>query len=254
MIGPWSADWSYAYLCALMTKVASRRRFAVLSAAPHALARPEPVAFVRHDVDMSLERARALAEREAEWGVVATYHVMLSSPFYDVSSPASRAALATIASLGHEVGLHFHAPQDGVLDHADEADEVVARACERFEDITGVAPLSVSFHLPTATSMGGPLLVGGRVNAYAGPLVAWYLSDSRARWREGEPKLSLDSPRAEHLQLLVHPVWWGELNELPAVRLHALVEALAAERAQSIEEISDRVYDHILVRSAPAPR
>lgn len=249
----WSADWSYAYLRALMAKVASRHRFAVLSAAPAALASPEPVAFIRHDVDVSLSRALALASREAEWGVTATYHVMLSCPFYDVSTPASRAALASIHALGHEVGLHFHPPVDGEMIEQHAADEALERACERFEKASGITPRSVSFHLPAQTMIGGPLVVGGRVNAYAKPLLEWYLSDSRARWREGEPMASLDAPRARHLQLLVHPLWWGEENHAPAWRLHELVEELANEHDEAVETIADRVYEHILVRSDGTP-
>jgi hypothetical protein len=249
----WSADWSYAYLRGLMTKVASRHRFAVLSSAPEALASPEPVAFLRHDVDVSLDRARVLAEREAEWGVKATYHVMLSCPFYELSSPASRAALAAIGALGHEIGLHFHPPVDGEMTEPAAADDALARACERFEEGSGITPRSVSFHLPAQAMIGGPLVVGGCVNAYAKPLLEWYLSDSRARWREGEPTASLDAPRARHLQLLVHPLWWGEHNVAPGVRLHALVEELASQRGESVEHVADRVYEHILVRPEGAP-
>lgn len=249
----WSADWSYAYLRALMEKVAVRHKFAVLSSAPEALASTEPVAFIRHDVDVSLDRARKLAEREAEWGVTATYHFMLSCPFYDVSTAASRATLAAIKGLGHEVGLHFHPPIDGEMVEPHAADEALVRACDRFEAASRVMPRSVSFHLPAQTMIGGPLVVGGRVNAYAKPLLEWYLSDSRARWREGEPSTSLDSPRARHLQLLVHPLWWGERNHVPAMRLHELVEELAELRGEAVERVAELVYEHILVRSDGTP-
>src|SRR6185369_59476 len=68
---------------------------------------PRPRAFVRHDVDVSLARALPLARKEADWGVCATYHVMLDSPFYDARSTASRSILAAILECGHEVGLHY---------------------------------------------------------------------------------------------------------------------------------------------------
>lgn len=249
----WAADWSYGYLRALMAKVASRHRFALLAEAPEALASTEPVAFLRHDVDVSLDRARVLAEREAEWGVKATFHVMLSCPFYDVSAPASRSTLAAIEALGHEVGLHFHPPVDGEMVEPHAAHEALARACDRFATLSGITPRSVSFHLPAQTMIGGPLVVGGRVNAYAKPLLEWYLSDSRARWREGEPLLSLDAPRSRHLQMLVHPLWWGEHNHVPAMRLHELVEELAEQRGEPVQKVADLVYEHILVRSDGTP-
>jgi len=241
----WSADWSYAYLRALMQRIGARYRFARLEHAPAELAANAKVAFVRHDVDMCLERACALAKLEAEWGVVATYHVMSSSPFYDLGSPSSRAALDTIRAHGHEIGMHYHPPVDGELDpeHA-----VLDRACARFEQVTGIDVRSVSFHMPASTMIGGPLLVSGRVNAYAAPLLAWYLSDSQGRWREGEPAVSIERPRADHLQILVHPLWWGEHNEVPVQRLGRLVEKLARERNESYEAVADLAYAHILVR------
>ena len=244
----WGGDWSYGYLRALMAKVKATHRFALLKNAKEALESDQPVAFIRHDVDISLDRARALAEREAEWGVVATYHVMLSCPFYDLSTRASRHVLASINALGHEIGLHFHPPVDGVVVEAHAAADAIEQACERFEDAAGAPVRSVSFHLPATALIGGPLVVADRVNAYAKPLLEWYLSDSRARWREGEPMLSLDAPRSRHLQLLVHPLWWGEKNEEPVVRLRQLADELALQRGEPIEKVSDLVYEHILVR------
>ncbi len=245
----WSSDWSYAYLRTLLAKVGKRHKLALLSAAPKALESEQPVAFIRHDVDVCLDRARALAEREAEWGVVATYHVMLTCPFYDVTSRASRHTLASINALGHEIGLHFHPPVDGDLSDPDKAAEVLDAACERFEDATGGPVRSVSFHLPPKSLFGGPLLVAGRVNAYAKPLVEWYLSDSMGRWREGEPLLGLDTPRANHLQMLVHPLWWSEKTETPPKRLRGILDELAAKRTESVQQLSDMFWDHIIVRA-----
>lgn len=253
----WGADWSYSYLRGLMAKIGESRRFATLSTAPIVLGEaaidPKPVAFIRHDVDISLARARVLAEREAQWGVVATYHVMMSCPFYDVASRESRDALRAIHGLGHEIGLHFHPPVDGELLEADAAEAAVDNACARFTAASGFDARSVSFHMPATALIGGPLMVAGRVNAYAKPLLEWYLSDSRARWREGDPLVSLDAPRAKHLQLLVHPLWWGEENQQPALRLHELVEELANERNETASTIGDLVYEHILVRSDGTP-
>lgn len=249
----WASDWSYGYLRGLLDKVGSGRKFARLSDAPDLLEGDEAVAFVRHDVDVSLARARRLAEKESAWGVVATYHVMMSCPFYDLSSRESRDALSAIQALGHEIGLHFHPPVDGELLEVEAAEATVEKACAQFARASGVDARSISFHLPAAALIGGPLMVAGRVNAYARPLLEWYLSDSRARWREGDPLVSLDTPRARHLQMLVHPLWWGETNEAPALRLRELVEELAAERHESADATSDLVYEHILVRSDGTP-
>jgi hypothetical protein len=99
---------------------------------------------------------------------------------------------------------------------------------------------SVSFHRPLPQYIRGPLYVAGLVNAYAEELMRWYLSDSRGRWREGEvlPKLlaSCDRPA---LQLLVHPIWWGDEHRAAADRLEDYFQAatrdMPADRAEALD-------------------
>lgn len=251
----WSADWSYGYLRRLLVRVKQEYSLEPLAQVPAVLEAGRRAAFIRHDIDVSLERARALAEAEASWGVFATYHVMLSCPFYDVSDAASRAALAAIRACGHEVGLHYHPAHDEATRPPHPVDEEIAAACARLEDAIGTTVESVSFHLPPAGLIGGPLRVAGRVNAYAAPLLKWYLSDSRGRWREGEPLLTLDTPRAEVFQILVHPLWWGETSEMPVVRLAGLMKDLATSTGTPFDELADLAQKHILVTpTLPPPR
>lgn len=248
---PWSADWSYEYLRRLMAKVKSQYALATLASAPEVLASPSRTAFIRHDVDVSLDRARRLAALEQSWGVTATYHVMLSCPFYDVHDASSREALAAIRASGHEVGLHYHPAHDEAASPPHPADEEIAGASNRLEDALGEAVKSVSFHLPPPGLIGGPLRVAGRVNAYAAPLLDWYLSDSRGRWREGEPFVTLDAPRSSYLQILVHPLWWGETNEQPPVRLAGLVRELVVARGATFEALAAKMQEHIVVLPTP---
>jgi len=274
-VAEWGADWSYAYLERLLAKASSRRRYARLGDARAELATGDPLIFLRHDVDVSLERARAMAELEATWGVTSTYHVMLSSPFYDLASRSSQDSLRAIRAAGHEVGVHVHPGVDAsaapggassapevassapeVVSSAPEVassadDAMVAAAASRFADLTGIEPCSLSFHLPASSLMNGPLVVGDRVNAYGAPLLGWYLSDSRGRWREGDPSASLDAPRSHVLQLLVHPLWWGPDNLAPGVRLHQLALSLASTTSQSYDAVADALDRHILARPSP---
>jgi hypothetical protein len=251
----WSADWSHDYLRRLMAKVSSQYALETLARAPEVLSgdRATRTAFLRHDVDVSLERARTLAELEQSWGVRATYHVMLSCPFYDVSEARSRAHLAAIRACGHEIGLHYHPAHDEAASPPHGADQEIAAACVRLEQAIDTEVRSVSFHLPSPGLIGGPLHVANRVNAYAKPLLEWYLSDSRGRWREGEPMLTLDTPRSSILQILVHPLWWGTTTEEPTVRLGRLVRELADERKASFEEVAAMIEKHIVVLPTPPP-
>lgn len=254
--GSWDADFSYAYLAQLYGELRSRFRLSTIGDAADVvgdLARP--TAFIRHDVDVSLRRAVDLARKEVEWGARSTYHVMIDSPFYDVCSAESRSILEELGTLGHEVGLHYDVMARGMAE-ADPTTRAhdIASACETFGEVLGTPVRSVSFHLPVQDLLRGPLRVAGRVSGYAEDLFRWYISDSRARWREGPPIESLANPRSHLLQILVHPVWWGEENVRPELRLRELVLELAKDRDEPYETVRDRMTPHIIYRAADRSR
>ncbi len=254
--GAWAENWTFGYLEVLYAALLARFRPALLGDAGDAL-RDESVktVFVRHDIDVDLVRAAEFSRREVTWGVRSTYHVMIDSPFYDLRSAQSSASVDSIRALGHEVGLHYDVVARKMLSaDGPTREQDIADACDTLEQILGESVRSVSFHLPVAELMRGPLRIAGRVSGYAEDLFRWYLSDSRGRWREGEPIASLDRPRGRVLQILMHPVWWGERDEQPDVRLRALLLDLAVETQTSFEALRDRMSDHILYRAAdPSP-
>lgn len=259
----WDKDFSYAYLERLYTQLKRAFDLGVIGDASESdVSRDRPRAFVRHDVDVSLERAVALAREEQRWGVRSTYHVMLDSPFYDVRSERSRAAIAEIVALGHEVGLHYDvvARKTKTADSA-RREEDIDDACEELASIAGHDVRSLSFHLPIPELIRGPFRVAGRVSGYAKELFQWYLSDSRARWREGDPIESLGAPRAKVLQILIHPIWWGPTDMRPAERLRGwlLEQQPICEPSNSAdpraardayETVRAKLWDHILFRAA----
>jgi hypothetical protein len=189
---------------------------------------------------VSLERALRLAEVEAALGARATYRVMTNSPLYHLDAPASRAILARLLALGHEVGLHFDFEDPAQREAGATAQAVepaITAACARLEAACGQPVRSLSFHRPLPQFLRGPSVVAGRVNAYAREFMDWYLSDSGGRWRQGEPLPMLEHPTRPVLQLLTHPIWWGEQHQAPPDRLNAFfAEATAglapAERAR----------------------
>ncbi len=250
--GSWDLDFSYGYLARVYAELKSRFRLATLGDAEAYVGDAStPTAFIRHDVDVSLRSALQLARKEQEWGARSTYHVMMDSPFYDVRSEESKAILDEIAAGGHELGLHYDVMVRGMA-QADPAvrERDIAAACDAFAELRGAPVRSVSFHLPIQDLLRGPLTIGGRVSGYADDLFRWYLSDSRARWREGAPLESLARPRSHILQILVHPEWWAETNERPEHRLRALVIELAKERGEPYEAVRDRLAPHIIYRAA----
>jgi hypothetical protein len=143
--------------------------------------------FLRHDVDLSLEAALALAELEAEENVRATYFLMTQSVFYNLESPAGASALERLRALGHGVGLHAVWPR--------------AELDRRFDRV-------VAWHNPDPPYMSDP--VDGAQNVMAPPFFSaeHYRSDSNHRWRSGCPHEELARGDFEWLQLLTHPEIW----------------------------------------------
>jgi hypothetical protein len=172
---------------------------------------------LRHDVDLSLDAALALAELEADAGAHATYFLMTRSVFYNLASSEGEQALERLRALGHRVGLHAVHP------HLD--------LDERFDPV-------VAWHNPDREFMREP--VEGAVNAMQAPFFdpEHYRSDSNQHWRSGCPHEELAAGRFEWLQLLTHPEIWvypgATMRETMASMLDAeserALERLAADR------------------------
>lgn len=174
--------------------------------------------FVRHDVDLSLEAALALAELEAEENVRATYFLMTQSVFYNLASPSGESALERLRALGHAVGLHAVWPR--------------AELDERFDRV-------VAWHNPDPPYANAP--VDGAVNVMTDRFFSpeRYRSDSNQRWRSGCPHEALASGEFEWLQLLTHPEIWIYPGETMRETMASMLEAEREIRWRQLDE--DRI-------------
>jgi hypothetical protein len=189
-------------------------RFAFFDREPHA-----GDLLLRHDVDLSLDGALALAELEAEAGAAATYFLMTRSVFYNLASAEGVRALSRLRELGHHVGLHAVYPQ---LDFDDRFDPVVA------------------WHNPDPDFMREPL--DGVVNVMQTPYfdADHYRSDSNQHWRSGCPHEDLAAGRFEWLQLLTHPEIWVYPGR---TMRETMLSMLDAERDRDLERLADDRID-----------
>ena len=78
---------------------------------------------LRHDVDLSLDGALAMAEVEAAEGAWSTWFLMTRSVFYNLGSSEGERAIARLRELGHRVAHHAVYPH---VDLDDRFDRVVA--------------------------------------------------------------------------------------------------------------------------------
>jgi hypothetical protein len=173
---------------------------------------------LRHDVDLSLDAALALAGLEADAGAQATYFLMTRSVFYNLASSEGEQALERLRALGHRVGLHAVHPH--------------LELDERFDPV-------VAWHNPDREFMREP--VEGAVNAMQAPFFdpEHYRSDSNQHWRSGCPHEELAAGRFEWLQLLTHPEIWVYPG---ATMRETMASMLDAERERALERLAaDRI-------------
>ena len=173
---------------------------------------------LRHDVDLSLDAALAMAELEAELGARSTYFLMTQSVFYNLGSSEGRRALNRLRELDHGVGLHAVWPN---LELDDRFDRVVA------------------WHNPDPDYMTEP--VDGAVNVMQPPFFdpEHYRSDSNQAWRYGCPHDDLREGRFEWLQLLVHPEIWVYPGATMRETMDAMLDAERDRRRALLAE--DRI-------------
>lgn len=249
----WAKDFSYDYLRGLLRVARETCELRLLGdGLPDAPARP--VLYVRHDIDLSLERALAAAEVEAALGVTATFLVMVDSPLYTIEEPSAREILHRLREHDHEVGLHVDLGERGA-DPALGLDEVLERLStdrQRLERVLGGPVRSVSFHRPPDGLLGllsGHERLDGLVNAYAAPLMGCYLADSAGAWRHGDPLPVVAHPPGPTIQLLIHPFWWNDRHVSPADRLEAFYRARTAGSSPAAAEEFDRLLASVVRRA-----
>ena len=97
--------------------VSARRRFTF---EPFGTTSQSPHVLWRHDVDVSVHRALALARIEARAGLRSTFLLSLHSAFYSLLEAEVAARARDIFALGHWLGLHFDLSAYPGLDHEAE--------------------------------------------------------------------------------------------------------------------------------------
>jgi hypothetical protein len=176
------------------------------------------VVVLRHDVDLSLEAALAVAELEHEEDAFATYFLMTRSVFYNLASTEGERAIARLRELGHRVAHH------AVWPHVD--------LDERFDPV-------VAWHNPDPNFMQAE--IPGAANVMRAPFFdpEHYRSDSNQRWRHGCPHEQLARGEFEWLQLLTHPEIWAYEG---ATMRESMTSFLDADRDTRLEHLRhDRI-------------
>jgi hypothetical protein len=173
---------------------------------------------LRHDVDLSLDAALAMAEVEADEAAWSTWFLMTRSVFYNLASSEGERAIERLRALGHRVAHH------AVYPHVD--------LDKRFDPV-------VAWHNPDPEFMTAP--IEGAVNVMQAPFFdpEHYRSDSNQRWRSGCPHDDLAAGRFTWLQLLTHPEIWAFSGATMRETMESLLDADRAARLEHLR--NDRI-------------
>jgi hypothetical protein len=222
---------AYSRLVAVARERFTFEPFGTLAAGPHVL--------WRHDVDISVHRALALARIEAGLGVRSTFFLSFHSAFYNLLEPAIACRAREILALGHWLGLHFDASVHSDLAGERKLHRRIEEERRLLEGWLGYSVVAVSLHNPDVHSIPGLSAeqLAGLPNAYARTLEDRYLyvSDSNGYWRYRRLDVVLTSRDVERVHVLTHPEWWPPEPMSPRARLKRSAEG----RARGVLEASD---------------
>lgn len=194
----------------------------------------EPKVILRHDVDVSPQKAVRMAELECSLGVKSTYFFLLSSPLYNVLDADNERALFRILDLGHEVGLHFDVSKYD-YQTIDGLKGPIKREIAVLEAVTGKNVSSMSWHIPKKEFLSRklPFLDDmGVLNAYDPEFFEGYdyYSDSTMRWRR-----QIAEAAGPRLQVLTHPIWYTDNPGTNSERI--IIKEFAEKQATCLQNL-----------------
>ncbi|WP_092704356.1 polysaccharide deacetylase family protein [Halovenus aranensis] len=163
---------------------------------------------LRHDVDLSPERALEMAEIESEYGIESTYFFLLGSPLYNLQFGENVDILREIREMGHRIGLHFGTHKYWQTEPDEESlVEEIRRELTILRNIVQPVSTVISFHIPPEWVLGREFGPFRHVYEPAYFEEIAYVADSSQRWRS-EPPFPEGIPN--RCQLLTHPSLWAE--------------------------------------------
>jgi hypothetical protein len=168
---------------------------------------------LRHDVDMSIEKALIMAELENEMKVQSTYFVLITSNFYNLFNKKTKEKLRKILSYGHQIGLHFDEKQYSLNNHKDLEQKILDEV-DIIERYLNTSVVIYSNHRPSKFELESDLKESYKIkSAYSDEFFVKmkYFSDSRMNWRENFD-MAIDDSKLSRIQVCIHPIWYEDVE------------------------------------------
>lgn len=174
---------------------------------------------MRHDVDTQLDIALKMAEIESSLSVPSTFFIRLHSHAYSPMCIKDAKKIRRIASLGHEIGLHYEPDYYSLLGKS--FNDFVKLEIELLSAICELPIRSIAPHEPTRSGIKKiddetAKLLGITTQAYDSIIMKKfkYISDSSCNWREGSWFYHINNELYKKLYVLTHPYWWYDSSPI----------------------------------------
>lgn len=207
------------------------------------------VTYLRHDIDLHLNKVTEVATIEAERHIQATYYVALTL-HYNPHYPENQGILKQLQHMGHEVGLHYDMTTYPTDPH--EARRHLDREVEALGAIVGKRVRTICMHQPHK-GQADPFL---DLDEYVHPLNSQckknllYISDSCRAWRDESLLCCFGPDGPERVLLNTHPELW--LDGTVSMRMEYLDRVVIQNGLQQHKDFFNETVRHIwLEHSAP---
>ncbi len=200
--------------------------------------------FMRHDVDKSLDASIIIAEMDQKAGLKSTFFFLTRSLMYNLLEPEAIEKIQSISDMGHAIGLHFDPTRvPGTSASVDSQSdwtsfhEAVRREKRLMSSILN-CPVTdtVSFHNPPSFLLRSDQTVDVYTSTYNKNFMmpkTKYISESNGSWHEQNPIGHIRNMKWDRLQMLTHPVWWFQEEEISSVKI---IEKVLEHRITEIDE------------------
>ena len=168
--------------------------------------------YFRHDVDISLDKALQMGERENKMGLTpAIYFILPTSPYYNILSKRDSRKVMMLRDMGHKIGLHYDLSIYSTDNIQEQANVILAQK-HILEGVFGEEIIACSCHKPAmgkspSRELASLLQIAGLHEVNLTMPGYKYISDSGMNWREDYKELI-----KIHDKFLVntHPEWYGD--------------------------------------------
>lgn len=198
------------------------------------------ICILRHDIDMSPERALKLAEIEFDLGAKSTFYLLFNSRFYNLFQPSTLKTVDKILKLEHEIGFHFDVATAFEPQNINCVIDTLHNHAKILSNLIGMEINSFTIHNPGEK---GKITLDNEYysdlkNASSSKFVNKfaYCSDSNGVWGSNNIKSLLKDAGVKKLYVLTHPVWWTKEIISPREKIKLCIQDRSKNTLEEYDE------------------